>query len=491
MNDKEIFSRAVNKDLGLEKIDVPMLFTFLSSDKVIINTMKGTGQYYSVYYAGLDDVLYKPAETVQWEKICDNNEKMGSNVLYGNRFFGISYKSNPNGQLIMMTLPDLAPKVLFEGNGFSLDDMVINNNSLYITSLENGLNKLVQVDLKNYHSLYIELPFQGGIHLRPSFPVVSFYQPGDNVIFGLTAFNKQWDMYICGTDKQVRRTNLSPETEFIRPPLDLIIEEVQVPSYDGAMVPLSIVYKKGIKSDGANPTLIDAYGAYGYTYKSEFDRNRLAWFDHGGIFAVAHVRGGGEKGDNWYKGGFKATKPNSWKDLIACAEYLVKNNYTSPQKLAVTGTSAGGITAGRAITERPELFKAAVIFVGDLNAIRMENTFNNTSVTEFGTVKDSLEFQYLYDMDTYHHIREGVSYPSVLFTAGLNDSRVAPWEPAKAVARMQQVSKGDKIILFRIEDRGHFDYPSDADVYSFLFWQLGVPGVKFRPEKCVYKTIDK
>ena len=238
------------------------------------------------------------------------------------------------------------------------------------------------------------------------------------------------------------------------------------------MVPLSIVYKKGIKFDGNNPTIIDAYGAFGNSRRPDFSRNRLVWFNHGGIYAVAHVRGGAEKGDNWYKGGFKATKPNSWKDLIACAEYLVENKYTSSQKLAISGASAGGITIG-------------------INTVRMENTISTSSIAEFGTVKDSMEFQYLFNMDTYHHIQEGVSYPSILLTASINDARVAPWQPAKAVAKMQAVSKGDNIVLFRMENQGHFSYPSDTDVYSFLFWQLGLPDFKFKPKNEMVKPISK
>jgi prolyl oligopeptidase len=268
--------------------------------------------------------------------------------------------------------------------------------------------------------------------------------------------------------------------EYIEPPLDLTVEEIEVPSYDGVKVPLSIIYKKGIKLDGKNPTLIDAYGAYGISMKPYFNRNRLMWFKNGGIYAMAHVRGGGEKGDNWYKGGFKSTKSNCWKDLIACSEYLIKNKYTSSQNIAVTGSSAGGITVGRAITERPELFKVAVIYVGLLNTVRIENTSNLSVAAEFGTVKDSLEFKYLLDMDTYHHIHKGVNYPSILFTAGLNDFRVPVWQIAKAAAKMQEVSKGENLILLRIEDKGHFNYPSEADVYSFLFWQLGHPDFKWK-----------
>jgi prolyl oligopeptidase len=121
----------------------------------------------------------------------------------------------------------------------------------------------------------------------------------------------------------------------------------------------------------------------------------------------------------------------------------------------------------------------------------LENSFNNSTIDEFGTVKDSLEFQYLYNMDTYHHIKEGVKYPSILFTAGFNDARVAVWEPAKAAARFQNLNRKDNIILLKVVDKGHFDYPSEADFYSFLFWQLGLPAFKLKEQDCFYKPIPK
>jgi prolyl oligopeptidase len=485
--DKEIFSRTLNTELNLNSIDMPMLFTFPSSDKVLINIQKGAELYYTIYYGILKDILNKQAKNIEWKKVCDTSEKIGSNVLFGNLFFGLSYKNNPNGQLIVMKLPDLNKKVLFEGINCTIEDMVLSKDGIYVSCIENGISKLIRVDLINFQPQNIELPYSGGIDLRPDFPVVSFYQHCNFVTFGFSSYNKQWDMYVCDSLKKIYKTNFAPEVSFYNPSLKLVVEEKLVSLYDSTLVPLSIVYKEGLKFDGSNPTIINAYGSYGLSIKPGFDRRCLAWFSNGGIYAVAHVRGGGEKGDKWYRGGYKATKSNSWRDLISCTEYLIKNKYTSPQKIALLSASAGGITVGMAIIERPDLFKAAVIYSGCLNALRMENFFNTMSVTEFGTTKDSIEFKYLYNMDVYQHIREGVTYPSILFTASLNDARVAPWEPAKAVARLQQVCNNDNIILFNIEDGGHFSYPSRTDVYSFLFWQLGHPDFKLKEKSCFYK----
>jgi prolyl oligopeptidase len=485
--DKEIFSIAVNKKLGLEKIDLPMLFIFPSSDKVLINIQKGTELYYSIYYSSLSEILSKPAEDIQWIKICDTFEKINSNVLYGDKFFGLSYKLNPNGQIITMDLPDLTPKTLFEGKNFLLEDMVLNQNWLYTSCLENGISRLVGTDLVYNKTDFIQLPFYGGISLRPSFGVVSYYQHSNNLLFCLVAFNKQWDMYQLNIENKIKKTNFAPEVQYFIPQLNLDIEEIQIKSHDSALVPMSIIYKKGIILDGKNPTIIEAYGAYGISEKPTFDRELLIWYKCGGIYAVAHVRGGGEKGDSWYKAGLKKTKPNSWKDLIACAEYLIKNNYTSPKNLALVGASAGAITVGRAIIERPELFKASVIYSGTLNALRMENSINRNSVTEFGTVKDSIEFGYLYNMDVYQNLHENINYPSILFATGINDSRVSPWEVTKTAAKMQHLSKGENLILLNFGNMGHFNYPTSQDIYSFLFWQLGHPDFKLKEISYFYK----
>jgi prolyl oligopeptidase len=255
-----------------------------------------------------------------------------------------------------------------------------------------------------------------------------------------------------------------------------------VPSHDGVRVPLSIVYRKGLKRDGSHPLLLDGYGSYGITYDPNFSAMRLAWLERGGVFAAAHVRGGGEYGESWHQAGQKATKPNTWKDFIACAEYLVKEGYTSPEHLAGSGTSAGGILIGRAITERPDLFRAAVPRVGVMNALRTEHEPGGpANIPEFGTTAKEDEFRALREMDAVAHVRPGVRYPAVLLTAGINDSRVEAWQPAKMAAVMQEQKVPERPVLLRVAfDAGHGmgltkaqRAAEMADIYGFLLWQLG------------------
>src|SRR5690606_7601471 len=169
------------------------------------------------------------------------------------------------------------------------------------------------------------------------------------------------------------------------------------------------------------------------------------------------VRGGGEKGEDWHKAGQKLNKPNTWKDVIACTEYLIKNKYTSNKYTAIYGASAGGIMVGRAITERPDLYAVAISSVGQMNPLRNEarKGGGGTNYQEYGTVKDSLEFMGLVEMDPYLHIKKNTEYPAMLLTAGMNDPRMPVWIPAKFAARMQ-ATVTNKPILFDVDyNAGH------------------------------------
>ena len=201
------------------------------------------------------------------------------------------------------------------------------------------------------------------------------------------------------------------------------------------------------------------------------------------------MRGGGEYGVEWHEAGRKATKPNTWKDFIACAEYLIDKGYTSPSWLAGSGGSAGGILIGRAMTERPDLFAVANPQVGDLNMVRTENQPSGpANVPEFGTSSVEEDFEALYEMDSYHHVEDGVAYPATLLTHGMNDPRVAPWQSAKMTARLQAATSSGKPVLLRLEyESGHGIGSTKsqrmrerADLYAFAMWQFGVPA--FQPE---------
>lgn len=213
----------------------------------------------------------------------------------------------------------------------------------------------------------------------------------------------------------------------------------------------------------------------------------MVWIEHGGVLAYANVRGSGVYGNDWYKAGFKATKSNTWKDGVACAQYLIKQGYASAKTLGVMGTSAGGVFVGRAVTSAPELFAAAIFNVGMMDTIRSEESANGiTNISEFGSTRNASEFAALLDMSTYHNIQDGTAYPAVLLVHGMNDPRVDVWESGKAAARLQAASSSGKPVLLRLDlQAGHGmgstaaqRYAEVADIYSFLLWQMGRAQIK-------------
>jgi prolyl oligopeptidase len=236
--------------------------------------------------------------------------------------------------------------------------------------------------------------------------------------------------------------------------------------------------------DGARPTVLSGYGAYGISYDPFFSPIMLAWVERGGIIAVAHVRGGGEYGEDWHRGGQKLTKLNTVFDFIACAEYLAAQHYTTAKYLVGEGTSAGGVLIGGALTWRPDLFAAVIDNVGMTDALRFELTPNGPSNTgEFGSVQTQEGFHGLYAMSAYAHLRDGTAYPAVLLHTGANDPRVEPWIIAKMAARLQAASVSGKPILLDVDyDAGHGVGSRReqtrklwADQMAFALWQFGDP----------------
>lgn len=279
-----------------------------------------------------------------------------------------------------------------------------------------------------------------------------------------------------------------PQPTGLLPPHPVEIEgyeftNAQARSHDGMMVPLVIIHKQGIARDGSHSVLMKGYGAYGVENTSPFfDVTSLPWLERGGIMVWTGVRGGGEYGEEWHQGGFQQTKPNTWKDFIACAEYLVAQGYTKPAHIGIESASAGGILIGNAIAERPELFGAAVIRVGIADMLRVETTANGVgNVPQFGSIKTEAGFRALLAMDAYRKLREGVAYPAMLVTAGYNDKRVDPWNAGKLTARLQSTTSSGKPVLLRVDfDAGHGmgstqdqQNQTTADVYAFLLRQLG------------------
>jgi prolyl oligopeptidase len=260
-----------------------------------------------------------------------------------------------------------------------------------------------------------------------------------------------------------------------------VVSDLNANAADGTLVPLSVVQPKAAK--GAQITIIEAYGSYGISELADFSVRRAIAMRKGITYGVCHARGGGELGEKWRLGGKDANKHNTWGDLIACSEYLIARGITTPDKLFILGGSAGGITMGRSLTERPDLFAGVIDLVPDANTLRAEFTSGGpANVPEFGTITDAAGLANLYDMDSIQHIKKGTQYPAVMITTGLNDPRVAPWEPAKFAAALQ-ASGTAKPVLLRIDaEAGHGIGSTktqgddlSADTIAFVFWRAGLP----------------
>jgi prolyl oligopeptidase len=263
--------------------------------------------------------------------------------------------------------------------------------------------------------------------------------------------------------------------------------EVSVKSHDGVDVPLTILYPKNVARDGSAPLLLEAYGAYGISEAPEFWPSLAVWLERGGVYAVAHVRGGGELGDDWHRGGYHATKPNSWRDLIAAAQWLIGERWTTPAKLALLGSSAGGLTVSNALVERPELFTAMVSLSGFHDAVRSEiGASGPANVPEFGTMATEDGLRDLLAMSSYARVEDGVAYPAAMLTIGYRDARVDAWDPGKMAARLQAANASlggsGKPVLLRVDfDGGHGAngtaqmVDETTDLFTFLLWRTGAP----------------
>lgn len=473
--DRDIFSDESNPELGITPKDWPAASIDESYPDYIIGDVQTVQPEMRLFYAPASELKNKK---IKWDVLC----KLSDNLVRGYAFHGdyvyaITHTDAPKYKVVRTRVehPDWehAETVIPEAAD-SVQYLVKSKHYLFVVYSDGVVGRLAKYDLATGKIQEIKLPASGTVGV--SCPD----RKTDRCLVYITSWTSPLTIYDFDAAKDTFAKSIF-NTDVSYPGFEnLVSQEVEAPGYDGAMIPLSIVYQKGITLDGSNSCILEGYGAYGFSETPYFSiLHSVA--KRGVVLAIAHVRGGSEKGEAWYKAGFKTTKPNTWKDFISCAEYLVKKGYTSPRKLAGTGTSAGGILISRAITERPDLFAAAVCNVGCANAMRMEFTPNGPGNTpEFGTVKDPVECAALFEMDGVQHVQKGVKYPAVLGVCGWNDPRVAPWEPAKFVAALQAATTSEKPVLLKVNyDDGHFTeekivtFKNFASQFAFLLWQTG------------------
>jgi prolyl oligopeptidase len=461
--------------VALSDVDFPSIYMPAKSNFAVLKIKHGDSNPLTLYSAPKRSLL---KDNIPWTKICDVEQEVNDYAVFGNEIYLMTAHNAPKFKIVKTNLkaPDFekAATVIPEDD-YVIDGLETTKDALYVQIIDGGFNKIIKSSYKKPEPEVLDLPGQAAGY------IVSVSQKISNPLIYTMSWTKGSKIYEYNSrDGSFTDTGLMPEGKFDNVP-GYASKEVKVKSHDGVMVPLSIVYPENIKMDGTNPTLVIGYGSYGMSYPVHFSAVRLAWLEKGGIIAYAHVRGGGENGKGWHLAGQKVNKPNTWKDFIACVEYLISEGYTSGGRVAGQGGSAGGILIGRTITERPDLLRAAIINVGALDAIRAETTTNGVpNIAEFGTVKDEQEFKGLLEMSSYHQVKDGVVYPAVLLTHGINDPRVNPWMSGKMAARLQAADAGEKPIIFRVDyDAGHGIgsrrdqmLEEQADEWAFLLWQF-------------------
>ena len=367
--DKELLSLKKYPSMGIVPED--LCFVYYTEDfKYIIGLLAGVNQDMNCFYAPATELL-KP--TIEWKRLLKKEDHVTGFVMNGDDIYMLTYAGAPKYKIVKSSLNN------FSVNDASIEvpegkdkiDGIARSKDYLLVTYTDGINATArQHNMHNGENAWVKFPFGGSAFLG------SYDVKNNDCIIFLTSWKQPFTL--LDYDPETKKTSNCvfnipvkyPGTE------DIVVEETEAPSHDGVMVPLSIVYNKKLKKDGSASCLLNGYGAYGSSTTPYFSAMNLALLNRGIVLAFAHVRGGSEKGDDWYKAGYKTTKPNTWKDFIACGEYLVKNNYTSPPKLIGMGTSAGGILIGRAVTERPDLFGAAISNVSCSNALRFENTPN-------------------------------------------------------------------------------------------------------------------
>jgi len=442
-------------------------------------------EFAGVYQTSFAEIWYRKSTTAKWNKLFDMNDMVSNIFYFNNKIYYNSLKNAPNGSIKMLDLNNqvAAPKTILpeQADPISYYAIAQTKNYLIVPLKKNGVTT---------YSKFIYLPTNKitASPFKENTSSTQYWAVNMNKNDSVLIQREGWTNYPQLTNAVIGSPKETPDKYLTLNSLpfadNLIVEEIEVLSYDGTLVPLTIIRRKDLQLNGNNVAIVMGYGAYGDPVLTNyFHRSYAMLANKGVVCCLAHVRGGGEKGNNWHIGGMKQSKPNSWKDFNACAEYLIAKGYTSAKHLACEGASAGGILIGRAITERPDLWACAVPEVGVLNVLRSEYSSHGKSQNdEYGALENINEFFALMESDALLHIQKGTKYPAMLVTTGWDDPRVNSWLCAKFAAAAQNATASDKLVLLKVNyNAGHFGGSAGkqtamkeaAKKYAFMLWQCG------------------
>jgi len=384
----------------------------------------------------------------------------------------------PNYKAVLVDPKNPAPanwKLLIPEQKEPLEGLNTGGGKLFAAYLKDATTKVKQYDLNGKFEHDIALP---GLGTTSGFGAK---KEDKSFFYSYTSFTTPSAIYKydIGTGK----SELYKQSEVKFDPSLYETEQIFFTSKDGTRVPMFVTHKKGIKKDGNNPVLLYGYGGFNISLTPSFSVANMVFIENGGIYCQVNLRGGAEYGEEWHKGGMLTNKQNVFDDFISAAEYMVKEKYTNPSKIAIRGGSNGGLLVGACMTQRPDLFKVALPAVGVLDMLRFHKfTVGWGWVVEYGSSDDKAQFDYLLKYSPLHNLKAGVEYPATLVTTADHDDRVVPAHSFKFAATLQESQKGNNPVLIRIDAKaGHgAGKPTSkiideyTDIWSFVFYNLGM-----------------
>jgi prolyl oligopeptidase len=422
------------------------------------------------------DLALKGTRFVRLAAGFENDYQVIDNM--GDKLLVLTNEGAPNQKLVLVDPQSPASenwKELIPEQGDVLENVVLAGGQIFAQYMKDATSRVFAFDMEGKQLNEVVLP---GLGTLAGFNG----ERNDNTVFyGFTSFTFPTTIYSYDVSKRTTKEFFKPELDFEASAYET--RQVFYESKDKTKIPMFIVHKKGLELDGENPVLLYGYGGFNISLTPNFSSSRLVFLENGGVYCMANLRGGGEYGEKWHEAGTRLNKQNVFDDFIAAAEYLIREKYTSPEKLAISGGSNGGLLVGACMTQRPELFRVCLPAVGVMDMLRFHKfTIGWAWASDYGTSDDSTQFRNLIGYSPLHTLKDSVCYPATLITTADHDDRVVPAHSFKFAATLQAKQGCNNPLLIRIETKaGHgAGKPTSkiidemTDTYSFLFYNLGI-----------------
>ncbi|WP_394844150.1 prolyl oligopeptidase family serine peptidase [Pendulispora brunnea] len=454
--------------------DYPEIVITQGSDIALGLVHHGVARELSIYVKSVSQL----STTGNWRKIAAPEAQITQVAVHRNGLYVLSFRNADRGRILRTraNAPDIAgAATIVPESDDVLEEVRPAGDGIFSLVLRRGVHRLLHIRSDGTRT-EAALPAELSVETFWSRP------PATSTVMRVESYTESpiWMKWDAERDSAPVALPFNPPSRTFA---GVRVERTTATSKDGTRIPITLLLPKGSARDGKQYVWLLGYGAGGYTLSPKFYPFRDAWLKRGGIWALAHVRGGGENGAEWHRAAMKGNKERSIDDFIACAEKILADGYTTSRHLVANGVSAGAMVAGGAMTRRPELFGAVVLTSGATNVLRIDTLPSGAeNAKEYGSTTTKDGFEGLLKIDTVQRVRDGVSYPPVLLQVGANDPRLPTWQSGKLTARLQAASSsGRPVLLTVVANQGHQSTTADqyvqryTDAYAFVFWQLGHP----------------